>query len=87
MDHEIGIGLRGRRDRAEMEDRLDGAAPALVAEEFMSCPGATMAASSRLARLCHFLAAPEMIADDEVMVTALLERGDQVGADEAGAAG
>jgi hypothetical protein len=68
-----------------MKDRLDLAG--LVGEEpverFLRDEGGKLA----LGEVASFLVAAEPVADDDLAAAALLEPGDQVRADEAGAAG
>src|SRR5712691_3450584 len=87
MHDEVGIRLGRRRDGAEMEDRGDRAAPARVSEERRELLRRNDSGKLALGEVAPFLAAAEAVAYNEIALAALLEGGDQIGADESGAAG
>ncbi len=70
-----------------MKDRFDRAAPTLVAEKCREPLGRDDGGELALGEVAPFVAVAEPVADDEIMPSARLERSDQIGADETGAAG
>jgi hypothetical protein len=83
----LGAERRDKLCERRQQAHFHGTAPAPVTEERHQLIGCDDGGELAFCEVVPLLAPAETVADDKIVPPALLERGDQVGADEAGAAG